>query len=323
MKSQTSERNPTTEQFVFPEYVGKIIDFHAHLHLHIEEFISCKKRGACKALADPLRPFLFRAIWAPFEKFGYRYVIKSGSPFEKPMERILARILRAIPQQNSDGLITAMDSQGIGKSVVLALPPFVPNSEILQSAQKFSRLIPFISPIPPSDPSGQITGLIAKGGKGVKIHPTLQGFQPDCEFSIEAAKTAGRIKVPVVIHAGGSGMLFGRRCAPKIPPKAFSRLAKNAPDAKIVVAHTGLWENEEIIRNLAKLENVTLDVSFQHPEIIRKIYETFGPKRMIFGTDTPIGKPGIILKNLSKCNFKEKDLERILFLNAQNLLSQQ
>ena len=312
-------------------YEGPVCDFHVHLHLHLDDFSggattdcqASRASRACRALADPLRPWLKRIVWGGYEFSGYRYLVRRGSPFEKPMERVLGRILRAVEPQTAADLLARMDRLGIERSIVLALPPWVPNAVVLDACRGNPRMIPFICPTPrgdPRPPGQQVAAGLDAGGRGVKLHPVLQGVPVDGAFCIEAVQAAARADVPVVVHAGGSGHLFGRPCWDRQDPQAFRRLAAAVPEARIVVAHTGLWEYPQIIAAVRNCTNVWLDISFQHPSVIRQVHEAVGTERMMMGSDSPIGRPDIVLQNLARCGFSSPTLSRILWENAAGLL---
>ncbi|MBF0410110.1 MAG: amidohydrolase family protein [Candidatus Riflebacteria bacterium] len=302
-----------------------LIDFHAHLHLHLDVIgkssDACIKEN-CRAMIDPLRPFFLRVMWAPYEKLGYRYFIRGNSPLVKPMERILARVLRGVPSQNENSLVAEMDRQKIDYSVVLALPPFAPNNQILECCRKQPRLIPFLMPERNVGAAArQISDFAGKGAKGIKLHPLLQSLAPDDEFCIESAQAAGSHGLPLVIHAGGSGLLFGKTCVPEFNVSAFGRLLAAAPQTRIVIAHSGLWEYSEIIEVVRRYKNAWLDISFQHTEVMAKVIDAVGYQRVLFGSDSPIGKQEIILKNFRALNLHETESRAILAENALKLLN--
>ena len=103
-------------------------------------------------------------------------------------------------------------------------------------------------------------------------------------------------------------------------PQAFRRLANSAPHASLVVAHSGLWEYPEVLAAVRNCPNVWLDISFQHPIVLRELHDAVGAERMILGSDFPVGRVDLVLKNLAVAGFSEKNIARIVWENAGKLL---
>lgn len=302
-------------------YCGPIIDFHTHLTLHWHTLPGMPFQRNPKN-RDPLAPALRMLFWKSFESLRYYNLFSRGSLFEGPMERVLCRIIRSFSREEGEDLLERMDRTGVSSSVVLAVPPVVPNEAILAASAKSDRLIPFISPCPDSAPEPQIERLLQSGGRGIKVHPILQQVKVDGEYVTRVARMAAEKHVPLVIHAGGSGRLFGLPTRHRTEPVEFARLARRVPEATIVVAHIGLWECPEILREVIPFQNLFLDLSFQSPEVLRRVRQTVPLNRLLLGSDSPMGNVSIVLENCVLAGFSEPELRAVFWENPKRLIGE-
>src|SRR3954454_20762555 len=79
----------------------------------------------------------------------------------------------------------------------------LPNDRVLAWAgESGGRLVPFCRLDPSEDPVGEAERCLARGARGIKLHPRAQAF----EFGIAAADDIFRVAreagVPILIHAG-------------------------------------------------------------------------------------------------------------------------
>lgn len=305
------------------------IDFHTHLHIRLDD---ADQRRLKPCHADPLLPLFHRLIWGAFEKTGYHYLLKPGSPFERPMERILARIMRAAPFDPANGtpapdeqtLERRLDKAGIDRAVVLPVPPVSRNADVIATCRGNPRFIPFFSPDTHSDEplDRQLAGALRDGARGLKIHPLLQNLPLSGDTVRVTAAFAERNGIPLVIHAGGSRALFNLCDGIRPVATEFSTLANRFPGLNLVAAHTGLWEWRTYLAAAAKAPNLFLDISFQSAEVIRAALAVAGPRRLLFGSDFPMGNATIVRHNLTSLGLDDDTLMLIGRGNALRLLGE-
>jgi predicted TIM-barrel fold metal-dependent hydrolase len=74
--------------------------------------------------------------------------------------------------------------------------------------------VPFAS-VHPRDAGwrSQLRGFAARGARGVKLHPEMQRFAPDDPEAMEIYGECEQLGLPVLFHAGRSG-IEPRRSAP-------------------------------------------------------------------------------------------------------------
>ena len=77
-----------------------------------------------------------------------------------------------------------------------------PNDRVLQwAAESSGRLVPYCRLDPAEDPVGEAERCLARGARGIKLHPRAQAFEfgPGGGPIFAVARDAG---VPILIHAG-------------------------------------------------------------------------------------------------------------------------
>ena len=76
-----------------------------------------------------------------------------------------------------------------------------------------------------------------------------------------------------------------------------------------------------MIEMLSGCSNVWVDTSFQSVATVRKLIATFGPERVLFGSDWPFGnrQPAVAIVKAA-CRGDRRIERRIFFENAAKLL---
>lgn len=155
---------------------------------------------------------------------------------------------------------------------------------------------------------------------GIKLHPTFQLFRPTNRFALEIYDLAAKHELPILFHTGFSPLM------PKFFRKfvvfgEFEKVVKDFPDTIFILGHSAISEYERAAKLGRKNENVYLEVSGQPPQAIKKMINTMGDERILFGTDWPFYPIAISLAKVlvgTEGSFKSR--ERILGKNAKKLL---
>lgn len=157
----------------------------------------------------------------------------------------------------------------------------------------------------------------AMGFKGFKIHPDMQKFALDEKRAMDMfAAIEGRM--PIVIHTGDSRFNYSHPAQMKRVLDAFPRLT-------CVCAHLGGWsEWDDAYRLLANYENVYVDTSSSlyamTPERAAELIRHFARERVMFGTDYPMWNAREELRRIAAVPLTDSERERIMGLNALELL---
>ncbi len=187
-------------------------------------------------------------------------------------------------------LLTALDE--VGSTTRAVVFPFhdperhpayrVPNDRVLEwSRESDGRLIPYCRLNPEEDPVAEAERCLAKGARGIKLHPRAQEFEfahPAAPAIFEVARDA---RVPILIHAG-RGM---RSMA------ALVDLALRFPEVPLVLAHAAIADQAVFATGLGGHPRVLYDTSCFGPQDVVELFARVPAERIVFASDVPYGRP--------------------------------
>lgn len=134
------------------------------------------------------------------------------------------------------------------------------------------------------------------GLRGLKLHPSAQGFAPNDRMFYDLYALASELGVPVVFHTGTTGLGAGLPGGRGIKlgysrPILLDDVAADFPDLQIIAAHPSWPWQDEMLAVAQHKTNVWLDLSGWSPkrwspDLVRNV---LGPlqDRALFGTDYP------------------------------------
>jgi len=158
----------------------------------------------------------------------------------------------------------------------------VPNDRVLAWAeQSAGRLIPYCRLDPADDPVGEAERCLARGARGIKLHPRAQAFgfnDPAAEAIFAVASDA---RVPILVHAG-------RGMAPMDP---LAELALRFPEVPLVLAHAGIAGQGMFAAKLADHPSVLYDTSAFAAIDVVELFARVPAERIVFASDSPYGQP--------------------------------
>jgi hypothetical protein len=157
----------------------------------------------------------------------------------------------------------------------------LPNDRVLQWAgESEGRLIPFCRLDPSEAPVPEGERCIAKGARGIKLHPRAQAFAFDSAEMDGIFELAEQAAVPILIHAG-RGM----------PPIAdgLADLALRHPDVVLILAHGAICDQGILTSRLAGHPGVLYDTSCFFPFDVIELFARVPPERIVFASDPPYG----------------------------------
>jgi len=234
-----------------------------------------------------------------------------------------------------EGLLEAMDQNGVGQSVVCgfpwqgAEPCRRENAYLLESAHRYpDRIIPFISL--PQEEKAALTELEQCARAGARgIGEWAPGTYGDRLWSIETMRPLfAAIKekgLPLLIHCNeplghpypGKG---------RVGIAEMEALVHALQGITIILAHWGggFFFYELMPEIAAMCQGVYYDTAASPFLYNKRIYHIaiaiIGPQRILFGSDYPLIPPARYKQEMQAAGIAEKDLEAILGLNAQRLL---
>src|SRR3954467_13181959 len=161
-----------------------------------------------------------------------------------------------------------------------------PNDRVLGWAgESDGRLIPYCRLAPAGDPVAEAERCLARGARGIKLHPRAQAFEfgnAAAESIFAVAREAG---VPILIHAG-RGMA---------PMDALADLALRFPDVPLVLAHAGIAGQGMFASRLVEHPTVVYDTSTLSPFDVIELFARVPAERIVFASDVPYGRPAFAL----------------------------
>ena len=157
-----------------------------------------------------------------------------------------------------------------------------PNDRVLAWAEASGgRIVPYCRLDPADEPVREAERCLARGARGIKLHPRAQafGFGDGAAESIFAvARDAG---VPILVHAG--------RGMPAMDPLAT--LALRFPEVPLVLAHAAVADQGMFASRLAGHPRVLYDTACMSPGDVVELFARVPAERIVFASDVPYGRP--------------------------------
>jgi hypothetical protein len=158
----------------------------------------------------------------------------------------------------------------------------IPNDRVLDwAADSGGRIVPYCRLDPADDPLNEAERCLARGARGLKLHPRAQAFGftlPSIDAIFEIARDA---RVPILIHAG--------RGMP--PMDALAEVALRHPEVTVVLAHAAIAGQGMFAEKLAEHPAILYDTSCFSPLDVVELFARVPAERIVFASDVPYGRP--------------------------------
>jgi predicted TIM-barrel fold metal-dependent hydrolase len=211
--------------------------------------------------------------------------------------------------------------------------PPISNEEIaIACAEHADVLIPFASIDPAKgEPGAREARRLAEhfGVRGLKFHPSLQGFYPNDRAAFPLYEVLQELGLPAMFHTGQTGIGARIRGGGGIRlkysnPMCIDDVAVDFPDLRIVMAHPAFPWQDEALAVATHKPNVYIDLSgwspkYFPPQLIRYA-NTLLKEKVLFGSDYPLITPDRWLADFEALDIKPDVRPRILKQNAIALL---
>lgn len=196
-----------------------------------------------------------------------------------------------------------------------------------EAAQHADVLIPFASVDPHDGPTAvsALRDLAAAGARGLKLHPSLQGFLPNDPIYYPLYAAAAELGVPIVFHTGqtgiGAGLPGGRGIKLRYSdPMLLDDVAADHPGLTVIMAHPSVPWQDAAISIATHKSNVYIDLSgwspkYFPPQLIRAANGLL-KRKIMFGSDFPVLTPDRWLKDFAALDIKDEVRPLILKSNA-------
>lgn len=233
---------------------------------------------------------------------------------------IYTEMSRRMTDAPASALLAEMAANGVTQSVVVAIDPFVPTDEVLDACARLPGLLPFGS-CDPHNPVYQenFARLLTFPLAGLKFHSDLQQMpldSPRLFAMLRILAASDKSYLPVYLHTGNFPIY---RPLEKPWPSALHRLLSEFPALTLVCGHSG-WDAPGAALGAARAyPNLYLETSWQPPRTLRRLCDTLGPQRLLFGSDYPLYSQKRALRN-ARAAFTDAEFALVAFENAKRLL---
>ena len=192
-------------------------------------------------------------------------------------------------RQSAHELLREMDRYGVDRAVIcpvdrcIAVDNREGNDFVLGTARAYrDRFYVFATANPWYGPRAveELRRAIGDGARGIKLHPSLQGFLLCDELVYPVVELADEVDVPVFFHTGTPA--FSQ-------PMQLAELALRFPRVTFIMGHMGstdFWL--DAIPAAQQAENIYLDTSWCLPDKVTRAIAAVGADRVLFGTDSPL-----------------------------------
>jgi uncharacterized protein len=209
--------------------------------------------------------------------------------------------------------------------------PALSSLDVIEGAAAHADvLIPYCS-VDPLDPAAvdQLRDLLDAGARGLKLHPSLQGFVPNEPTYYPLYETMAERALPIVFHTGqtgiGAGLPGGRGIRLRYSdPMLLDDVAADFPGLPVVFAHPSVPWQDAAISIATHKANVWIDLSgwspkYFPPQLVRAVN---GPlrRKVLFGSDYPLITPDRWLSDFAALDIKDEVRPLVCKDNAARLL---
>ncbi len=240
-------------------------------------------------------------------------------------------MVRGYQANNASGSLenmrTTMDDAGIWKTVCLPILPHVTFDDLKEAQEQDDGLIPFTSfdPRQDYDLEAALSSDVARGARGMKLHPIIQNEPLNSKRTFEAVEAFAPHGLPVLFHGGVASYYLKKETYKENPEYGDIHYAKDLiaafPNVTFVVGHSGLLQVTHVLEMLPEYKNTYVEISFQHPQIIRRLISAFGPDRVLFGSDWPWAKRTTAIRAIKEACKGDYALEHMIcYENSAELL---
>lgn len=167
------------------------------------------------------------------------------------------------------------------------------------------------------------------GVRGLKLHPSLQGFVPNDEAYYPLYEAMEELGAVILFHTGqtgiGAGLPGGRGIKLRYSdPMLLDDVAADFPELSIVMAHPGVPWSDSAISIATHKANVYMDLSGWLPkyfpqQLVRQI-NTLLKRKVLFGSDFPVITPDRWKQSFAELPVKDEAKPLIMKDNAARLL---
>lgn len=245
----------------------------------------------------------------------------------------IAPLTHALFESSLADLRASAEEYRIDRCVILSDPSRVPNSRLLEIAERDPAFIPAIRVAKPASGDAkahiekEIEEAHARGARILQVHPASDGIDPGNDFYLDQVEAAAKRGWIVLIQTGAPKVHLVYRRPEFSEIDRFEQWFQRWAKVPFVISRMGFNSPERAMDLAESYANLYLETSWQPAETIAEAVRRIGPERVIFGSDWPIlgnnQRVGLhrIRDAVASQMFTEADAARIRGENAAALLA--
>jgi predicted TIM-barrel fold metal-dependent hydrolase len=222
-----------------------------------------------------------------------------------------------------EDLLRQMDSHGIDRAVICPVEEQIAvynregNDFILTQVGRYpTRFIGFAvaNPWYVQPAVEELRRAFRAGLRGLKLHPTVQGFPVNDPIIYPLIDVAALYRAPVYVHTGTAH--FGE-------PLKVVELARQYPDVIFIMGHSAssdFWSDLGRCHQFAS--NILFETSRNGPSKYTNMALTIGVEYLLFGSNAPESLYSIELASIRDVFRDQADLDKILGANMARVLGE-
>ncbi len=157
------------------------------------------------------------------------------------------------------------------------------NDMIIEEAEASDgRLFPFARLNPHDDALAEAERALARGARGIKLHPRAEQFTLDHPGLRPVFALANERRLPVLVHAGRGIPALGRHSV---------EATGSHPRMRLILAHAGISALAWIWRETPDHPNLFFDTSWWAPSDLQALFALVAPGQILMASDAPYGSP--------------------------------
>jgi predicted TIM-barrel fold metal-dependent hydrolase len=157
------------------------------------------------------------------------------------------------------------------------------NDMVIEQAESTDgRLFAFCRLDPHDDALAEAERSLARGARGIKLHPRAERFTLDHPGLARVFALADERRLPVLVHAGRGIPALGRHAV-----EATGR----HPGMRLILAHAGISDLAWIWREAPDHPNLFFDTSWWSPADLQALLALVPPGQVLMASDAPYGSP--------------------------------
>ena len=159
------------------------------------------------------------------------------------------------------------------------------------------------------------------GVVGAHLYPHWCELPPNHRKYYPYYAKCSELGIPIMMQVGHNLVYSRKRRLPSVgKPIYLDQVAIDFPELKLIGIHIGIPWTEEMISMCWKHENVFTAGDAYAPKYWPESYvhyaNSYGQKKVLFGTDWPVIDPVRAVEEFNQLNFRESASQRILRENA-------